>query len=104
MGVARQFRTTLSTDSALSSILGCSNGVISWQCIHIREVECSYKQAGFWFEKAAAKQVAQPQYNLGLIYGNGQGVARDYLEADKWFILAGVNGYEGASKGRVFVE
>jgi uncharacterized protein len=38
------------------------------------------------------------------MYAQREGVPQDYVEADKWFVLAGTNGYEGASKGRMFVE
>ena len=32
------------------------------------------------------------QFNLGLMYDNGQGVAQDYAEAVKWYSLAAVQG------------
>ena len=37
---------------------------------------------------------AQAQFNLGVMYGEGQGVPRDYAEALKWFRLAAAQGYE----------
>src|SRR5207248_324006 len=35
---------------------------------------------------------AEAQYNLGLMFGNGQGVSQDYAAAIKWFRLAAVQG------------
>ena len=37
-------------------------------------------------------------YNLGLMYGKGQGVAQDYMQAAKWLILAKAGGIENANK------
>ena len=39
---------------------------------------------------------AVAQYNLGLMYGNGQGVPQDYAEAVKWYRLAAAQGNAGA--------
>jgi len=36
----------------------------------------------------AEQGYASAQYNLGLMYGNGQGVPQDYKEAVKWWRLA----------------
>ena len=36
------------------------------------------------------------QYNLGLMYGMGQGVAQDYKEAVKWYTKAAEQGYAKA--------
>jgi uncharacterized protein len=36
---------------------------------------------------------AYAQYNLGLMYDYGTGVAQDYREAAKWYRLAAVRGY-----------
>jgi len=44
-----------------------------------------------------AKQgYAKPQYNLGLMYDNGQGVPQDYKTAVKWYRLAAEQGDGGA--------
>ncbi len=36
--------------------------------------------------------------NLGSCYFNGDGVIKNYIEADKWIIFASVQGYELAKK------
>ena len=41
-----------------------------------------------WFRKAADQDIADAQYNLGLMYAKGLGVQQDYVEAHKWFNLA----------------
>ena len=43
---------------------------------------------------------ATAQYNLGLLYGNGQGVAKNYEEAYFWFVLASAYGVQAGDLGR----
>jgi TPR repeat protein len=38
-----------------------------------------------WFRKAAEKNLALAEYNLGACYAFGQGVAKDQVEAVKWY-------------------
>ncbi|WP_148132454.1 tetratricopeptide repeat protein, partial [Neisseria sp. HMSC074B07] len=42
-------------------------------------------QAVQWYRKAAEQGLADAQYNLGMMYANGQGVRQDYAEAVRWF-------------------
>jgi uncharacterized protein len=44
-----------------------------------------YKQAAFWYQKAADQGNANGQYNLGVMYDNGRGVAQDYKQAAFWY-------------------
>jgi TPR repeat protein len=46
---------------------------------------------------------ALPQYLLGVMYGNGWGVAQDYVRAHMWFDIAAAQGYEHATKGSKIV-
>ena len=39
---------------------------------------------------------AYAQYNLGVMYDNGQGVQQDYKEAVKWYRKAAEQGHNGA--------
>ncbi len=41
---------------------------------------------------AAEQGDAAAQYNLGTLYFNGQGVPKNYAEAEKWFRLAANQG------------
>ena len=41
-----------------------------------------------WYRLAADQGHASAQYNLGLMYGDGQGVPQDNVEAHMWFNLA----------------
>jgi len=45
---------------------------------------------------AAERGVAEAQYNLGVAYIKGDGVARHYGEAVKWYRLAAQQGFEKA--------
>jgi TPR repeat protein len=41
-----------------------------------------------WYRKAADQGNAEAQYNLGVMYANGQGVPRDDAEAARWYCAA----------------
>ena len=43
------------------------------------------------------------QYNLGLMYANGQGVPQDYIQAHMWFNLATAQNDANAAKNRDIV-
>jgi hypothetical protein len=47
-----------------------------------------YKEAIKWTRLAADQGFARAQYNLGLLYDVGDGVARDYVQAYLWYSLA----------------
>jgi S1-C subfamily serine protease len=59
-----------------------------------------YKQAVYWFTKAAEQGDADAQWNLGAMYGNGQGVPQNYKLAYVWSSLAASNGHENAKSNR----
>ena len=62
-------------------------------------VKQDYAAAVKWFRLAAEQGNAQAQFNLGLMYGNGQGVPQDYVQAHKWFNLA-ASQYPASEKER----
>ena len=45
---------------------------------------------------AAEQGDVKAQYNLGLIYNNGEGVPQDYTEARKWLLKAAQQGHAKA--------
>jgi len=47
------------------------------------------KEAVKWHRLSAEQRISQS--NLGLMYEKGLGVEQDYIEAHKWFNIAGVN-------------
>jgi hypothetical protein len=49
---------------------------------------------------AAAQGRASAQFNLGLMFSNGQGVAQDFTRAHMWYNLAAVSGDKDAVKNR----
>ena len=53
----------------------------------------------------AEQGVANAQYNLGVMYDNGEGVPQDYAEAVKWYLLSAEQGYAPAQKslGDIFL-
>ena len=46
---------------------------------------------------------AHAQFNLGVMYDNGQGVPQNHVQAHKWFNLAGAGGDEDGRKNRDIV-
>ncbi len=63
-----------------------------------------YKTAFEKWKPLAEQGYASAQYNLGVMYDNGQGVAQDYIQAHMWFNIAGANGYEDGRKNRDIIE
>jgi len=55
-----------------------------------------YATAIVHFKAAAAKGNASAQYNLGVMYDEGHGVAQNYAEAVRWYKLAAAQGLDDA--------
>jgi TPR repeat protein len=53
-----------------------------------------------WYKLAAAQGNAKAQFNLGISYAKGEGVAQDYLRAHMWLNLAAIGGDADAVKSR----
>ena len=51
-----------------------------------------YAAAVSWYRKAADQGDANAQYNLGIMYDNGQGVPQDYAAAAAWYRKAADQG------------
>lgn len=51
-----------------------------------------FEQAAFWLSKAAEQGDPEAQYNLGLAYIKGQGVAADLGAAFRWMVMAAEQG------------
>ena len=56
----------------------------------------NYEEALKWYRKAAEKGNATAQYNAGVLYENGKGVAQDYAEAARWYRKAAEQGHAKA--------
>ena len=52
------------------------------------------------FRPLAERGQSDAQFNLGLIYSNGLGVPQDYVQAHKWFNIAGTNGDKNGTSNR----
>ncbi|MDO5357057.1 MAG: tetratricopeptide repeat protein, partial [Conchiformibius sp.] len=50
------------------------------------------EQAVAWFRKAAEQGMADAQFNLGMMYEHGEGVAQDDEQAVAWFRKAAEQG------------
>jgi hypothetical protein len=58
--------------------------------------EPNYTEAAVWYRKAADQGHSLAQFNLGVMYANGQGFDRDDAEAAVWFEKAARGGDGGA--------
>jgi TPR repeat protein len=63
-----------------------------------------YKEAVKWYRLSAEQGDTSAQYNLGVMYSNGQGVPQDYTLAHMWFNLSGSSGHKGSVKNRNIIE
>ena len=69
-------------------------------CTNRQEISQDDKEAGKWYRLAAEQEFAPAQYNLGVMYTNGQGVPKDSVSAHMWFNVAASNGNKDAVKNR----
>jgi TPR repeat protein len=53
-----------------------------------------------WYQLAAEQGVVVAQRNLGLMFKEGRGVPKDYVQAYKWFSLANAAGDLEAANNR----
>ena len=51
-----------------------------------------------WYRRAAEQGDAISQYNLGVMYGFGEGVIQDYVQAHMWGNIARSNGSAKSEK------
>ena len=57
-----------------------------------------------WYRKAAEQNSDRAQDALGGCYAKGEGVAKDYVEAYKWMLLAAGQGDEAAKRATSLLE
>jgi uncharacterized protein len=57
-----------------------------------------FAKAKAWFEKAAVQGYSRAQFNLGLLYAEGLGVAQDYAKAKAWLEKAAAQGHPKAQE------
>ena len=60
--------------------------------------------AAEWYLKAAQAGLGQARFNLGVLYAEGRGVARDPVEAWVWFGCAAAAGLPSAESYRKRVD
>ena len=63
-----------------------------------------YKTAYKLWLPLAEQGNAKAQYNLGVMYANGQGVPQDYVSAHMWWNLSGSKGNKLGVEGRNMME
>lgn len=88
-------------------LLGLALGV-SVCAADIGEARAAYEKGDFTaalraFRALAGDGDADAQYNLGLMYANGQGVAADFAEAARWYRMAAEQGHPEAQTNLGFL-
>ncbi len=78
---------------ALAVALLIALAVPAWADAYLRG---DYSTAFQEFEPFAKQGNPHAQYNLGLMYENGQGIPQNYAEALKWYTKAAEQGLAGA--------
>jgi hypothetical protein len=73
------------------------NYEIKWRA-EGKQDEQNFKQAVFWYQKAAEQENAQAQYGLGRMYAESQGFGKDDVQAEFWMRKAAKQGHELAIK------
>ena len=63
-----------------------------------------FGEAARLFRKAADQGYAIAQFNLGIMYAQGQGVKQDFGEAARWFRKPAEQGHEGAKEALSLAE
>jgi TPR repeat protein len=56
------------------------------------DIPQDFNKAEYWYRKAALQNYSTAQYNLGVMYGHGQGMPEDDAQAYMWFNVAIANG------------
>ena len=83
----------LSVAIIISSLLtlGCSKDLELEQC-KVNYSKYNYTEAFKFCSVAAEQGHAEAQFNLGVMYDNGQGVKQDYFKAFEWYQKAAEQG------------
>ena len=68
-------------------------------CIRDRGVIQDYAEAEKWYRLAAEQGWADAQYNLGVMYGRGEGVLMSIVISHMWFDIASANGHPRSGEG-----
>jgi TPR repeat protein len=77
----------------LIPISSSANDEIEWlQKGNASYEKSDYKQAIHWYKLAAERGDIESQYNLGVMYRNGEGVAQNFEEATHWYKKAAEQG------------
>ncbi len=71
---------------------GYAQANVSFRCYSAGDFAGAFQ----WCQRAADGHLAWAEYNLGLMYRRGEGVAQDDAEAAYWYRLAGSQGYAEA--------
>ncbi|HID81457.1 MAG TPA: sel1 repeat family protein [Chromatiales bacterium] len=81
-------------DKDISEVLKSIDDQMLYAAVLYRDGD--YAEAAKWYEKAAKQGDSNAQYNLGVMYGNGEGVMQNSKSAAKWFEQAAKQGHSGA--------
>ena len=100
-GVAFDKVNSANAVAACQSAIGVSSNTprLMYELGRAFDVGKNNEQALIWYRKAADQRYAAAQYNLGVMYSNGQGVPQDYAVAISWYRKAADQGNVLAQQG-----
>ena len=74
--------------------------LLAFSCLAMFQPGCSKVQDIDQLRQAAEQGDASAQYNLGVMYANGEGVPEDYVKAYAWINLAAAQGQKDVVKSK----
>ena len=86
----------LSAESSEASVSRKGLGAAEEAVAAAYERKHDYERAAVWYRKAADRGNADAQDNLGWLYENGEGVAKDLKQARDWFQKAAAQKFQPA--------
>src|SRR5687768_604135 len=85
-------RMIASSRDRKSTRLNSSHGYISYAVFCLKKKTANKVEAIKWYTKSATQGFIKAEYNLAIMYDEGDGVAENNAEAIKWYLKAANQG------------
>lgn len=99
---AEEICPTITSEAAYENILSCAergDAQAQFLLAHYFQTQAQppqYFDAMQWYLKSARQDYLEAQFQLGIMYLDGQGITEDSVEGFEWISRAALNGHEGA--------
>jgi len=88
----------ITPDSAILAAAEKGDPQAQYQLGQAYEVNFDFAIAATWYRKSAEQGYGKAQYRLAGLYEGGDGVEKDYVQADMWYLVAATSGGLSASE------